>query len=105
MSLCLSYQQISIIGRCRKNGIVSCILLHEYGLKKRITKEKPCDYFTQDVLACDNVQKLTPCHVGAYCTHLEKQAPTLHQHFIFLVVLLVYEKLPFTSTSYEFILI
>jgi hypothetical protein len=56
MSSCLSYQQISIIGKCRNNGIVSYILLHEYGLRKMRTKEKPCDYFTQDVLTCDNVQ-------------------------------------------------
>jgi hypothetical protein len=75
MSSCLSYQKISITGKCRKNGIVICILLHEYSLRKRRTKEKPCDYFTQDV-ACDNVEKLISCHIDVYCTHLEKQAST-----------------------------
>jgi hypothetical protein len=48
--------------------------MHEYGLRKRRIEEKPCDYFTQDVIACDNMQKLIPCHIGLYCIHLEKQA-------------------------------
>jgi hypothetical protein len=74
-----SCQQIFIIGKCRKNGIVSFILLDDYGLRKRKTKEKLCDYFTEDVLACDNVQKHIPCHIGVYYIHLEKQAPTFVQ--------------------------
>jgi hypothetical protein len=81
MSLCFSYQQISISGECKKNGIVSCILLHEYGLRKRRTEEKPCDYFTQDVISCDNVQKLIRYHIGVYYIHVEKHAPL----FILLV--------------------
>lgn len=67
MSSCLSYQQISITGRCRKNCIVRCILLHGYGLRKRRTEGKPCAYVTQYVLACNNAQKLIPCHIGVYC--------------------------------------
>lgn len=67
MSSCLLYQQISITGRCRKNGIVRCILLHGYGLTKRRTEGKPCDYVIQYVLACNNAQKLIPCHIGVYC--------------------------------------
>jgi hypothetical protein len=76
MSSCFFYWQISFIGKCRNNGIVKCIILHEYGLKKRIIEGKPCDYFTQDVIACDNVQNLIPCHIGVYCIRLEKQALT-----------------------------
>jgi hypothetical protein len=47
--------------------------MHEYGLRKRRIEEKPCD-FTQDVIACDNMQKLIPCHIDVYCIHLVKQA-------------------------------
>jgi hypothetical protein len=79
MSSCFPYQQISITGKCKKNGIVNCILLHEYGLRKRRIEEKPCDYFTKDVPVCDNVKKPIPYHIGVYNIHLEKQAPTFVQ--------------------------
>jgi len=49
--------------------------------RKGEQREKPCDYFTQDVLTCDNVQKLIPYHIGVHYIHLEKQAPT----FVLLV--------------------
>jgi hypothetical protein len=49
-------------------------------LRKRRIEEKDCDYFTQDVLARDNGQKLIPCYIGVYYTHLEKQAPTFILH-------------------------
>ncbi len=58
------YPSLADVGRM---AIVRCILLHGYGLRKRRTERKPCDYVTQYVLACNNAQKLIPCHIGVYC--------------------------------------